>query len=156
MAHELVTLLGYSYTSQAVISPRLVLPSLEHIERDLDGAPGTRAPHLWVSQQGQRISLLDLFHTHFVLLAGEDGEEWCQAAHKVASTLGLRLRAYRVGRRTADLIEEDQPWHALYGVSSAGAVLVRPDGHVAWHRSGNDIAGHCEHELKRVFLSLLG
>jgi putative polyketide hydroxylase len=43
---------------------------------------------------------------------------------------GVRLAAYRVGG--AELPVPDDSFTDAYGVSSTGAVLVRPDGFVAW------------------------
>ncbi|HET6319740.1 MAG TPA: monooxygenase, partial [Chloroflexota bacterium] len=37
---------------------------------------GSRAPHVWLTRDGRRISSLDLFGTSFVLLAGPDGAAW--------------------------------------------------------------------------------
>ncbi len=48
--------------------------------RESHGAPGTRAPHLWLDRDGERISTLDLAGPGFVLLAGPDAELWTQAA----------------------------------------------------------------------------
>lgn len=31
-----------------------------------------------------------------------------------------------------DLIDSENTWQDIYGIKSNGAVLVRPDGHVAW------------------------
>jgi hypothetical protein len=32
----------------------------------------------------------------------------------------------------SELIDPDRNWHVANGVDADGAVLVRPDGHVAW------------------------
>jgi 2-polyprenyl-6-methoxyphenol hydroxylase-like FAD-dependent oxidoreductase len=96
--------------------------------------PGSRAPHLWLQRNGGRRSTLDLFGRDFVLLAGPDGEPWCDAAPAAAApaaaTPGVRLAAYRVGG--AELAVPDDSFTEAYGVSRTGAVLVRPDGFVAW------------------------
>jgi putative polyketide hydroxylase len=84
--------------------------------------PGTRAPHLWLDDgDGRRIGVHDLFHDSFVLLCGPGGEEWARAAREVEG-----VRAHRVG---ADLVDVDGHWAERYGCD---AVLVRPDGYVAW------------------------
>jgi hypothetical protein len=41
------------------------------------------------------------------------------------------MRAYTVGA-DADVRDPEGRWPAAYGVETDGAVLVRPDGHVAW------------------------
>ena len=39
--------------------------------------------------------------------------------------------AFTIGK-DGDLADPDGNWHDAYGVDTDGAVLVRPDGHVAW------------------------
>jgi hypothetical protein len=65
-----------------------------------------------------------------VVLAGSEGRAWCDAAREIA-TRGIPIRGFRVGRG-ADLVDGDGAWEKAYGVERDGAVLVRPDGHVAW------------------------
>jgi hypothetical protein len=50
--------------------------------------------------------------------------------------------------------DRDGNWHEAYGVETDGAVLVRPDGYVAWRsRSGTSEPGEV---LRAVFDGLLG
>jgi 2,4-dichlorophenol 6-monooxygenase len=67
----------------------------------------------------------------WLLLAGGAGDEWVAAADTLARELGVSLAAYRVGAG-ADLEEVDATWSQLREHGDAGAVLVRPDGHVAF------------------------
>ena len=53
------------------------------------------------------------------------------AANELALTFSLPLKIYRVAS-DGDLIDPENIWHQLYEVTTTGAVLVRPDGHVAW------------------------
>jgi len=127
-------IVGYRYRSQAILSEDPI-PSRDEIvlldREELTGLPGTRVPHLWLERQGQRISTLDLLDGRFVLLAGANGVFWCEAAAAVKASLGIELMAYRIGP-DADLLDLENGWTAKMGVSSEGAVLVRPDGFVAW------------------------
>ena len=95
---------------------------------ELAGQPGTRAPHVWLERGGQRLSTIDLFGRGFVLLTGPDGDAWVDAAR---SQDGIALDAYRIGDG-GDLADPEGHWAAAYGVTDGGAVLVRPDGFVAW------------------------
>jgi len=36
------------------------------------------------------------------------------------------------GRVLGHLIDPENIWHKIYEITTMGAVLVRPDGHVAW------------------------
>jgi hypothetical protein len=69
-------------------------------------------------------STLDLFGERFLLLAGPRGRPWLPAAEAVATQQNVPL--------AARLSTEAPAWCALYGVDEDGAVLVRPDGVVAW------------------------
>lgn len=122
--------LGYLYRSQAIASEDDD-PKGHDDPHATAGRPGSRAPHLWVGRDGRRISTLDLFGTSFVLLAGPHGGSWCEAVRAVASRLpGLALDAHVVGG--PEVRDPDDKFAAAYDLSASGAVLVRPDGFVAW------------------------
>jgi len=131
---------GYRYRSQAILSEDASpsLPGKEDAETELlqkpealTGQPGTRVPHLWLERGGQRISTLDLLDGRFVLLVGPDGSSWQKAASVAAASLGIALSAYRVGAEDV-LIDLEHGWQTKMGISDEAAVLVRPDGFVAW------------------------
>ncbi len=138
---------GYRYRSAAVLGApeggREAFPAAE-----LTGQPGTRAPHVWLARDGQRVSTIDLFGCRFVLMTGTDGGAWVEAAQSIA---GAAVDVYRIGR-DGDLADVDRPWAEAYGVSDGGAVLVRPDGVVAWRCA--DVAKDPARELSAA-LSLL-
>ncbi len=105
--------MGYRYASPAVVpdgSPDRSGPG----DYAPVGDPGCRAPHLWID--GGTRSTLDLFGRDLVLLTAPGGAEW-----RAAALDGVVARCIT-----------EPAWPARYGVGSAGAVLVRPDGHVAW------------------------
>jgi len=82
----------------------------------LDGRPGTRAPHV-VLPDGR--STLDLFGSRLVLLraAGDGVDDWAPDG----------VDSHVIG--SGSFAEN-------YGLSAGGAVLVRPDGVVAWRSRG--------------------
>ena len=90
--------------------------------------PGHRAPHLWLRSGAARLSSTDLFETEFVLLTGAEGSAWLAAARH--QKVPVRIRAYDVHDRGRLVPEVD--FCGLYEIEPSGAVLVRPDGHVAW------------------------
>ncbi|WP_327581759.1 FAD-dependent monooxygenase [Nonomuraea sp. NBC_00507] len=121
----ILCILGQRYRSTATLGAEHETVFGDTVEQPAQ--PGVRAPHLWLDLDGRRIGVHDLFHDSFVLLCGPaSGEAWARAADKVEG-----LRAYRVG---ADLIDLEDAWRARYG--DAAAVLVRPDGYVAWRTEG--------------------
>jgi 2,4-dichlorophenol 6-monooxygenase len=95
--------------------------------------PGHPLPHAWVERSGERMALRSLIHDgHFALLAGEQGQAWVEAANELAQRRGIRLRAARVGLGAVDYVDVRLAWLKQREISSSGAVLVRPDGHIAF------------------------
>jgi putative polyketide hydroxylase len=100
------------------------------------GRPGTRAPHVVLRRDGDTLSTLDLFGRGFALLAGPDGGAWVEAGERIAGGSFTALHCHRVSLEDGDLCDVDGRWLSAYGVSESGAVLVRPDGIVAWRSAG--------------------
>lgn len=129
----LAVALGYRYPVGAVVGTDPQAPAIPD-SFESTGAPGTRAPHLWLRRAGERVSTLDLFERSPVLLTGPEGEAWHAAALRLAEQRGIPLDAYRVSDDPAHELapEPGTNWAQAYGVGADGAVLVRPDGFVAW------------------------
>ena len=125
--------LGISYESAAVVPDGTPAPQVANPVTDYLPAarPGSRAPHAWLHRNAERVSAIDLFDTAFTLLAGASGQRWRDAAATAARQLGVPLTACTIGQG-GDLGDEDGTWAQLYEITPNGAVLVRPDGHVAW------------------------
>ncbi|MFJ9348425.1 FAD-dependent oxidoreductase [Streptomyces sp. NPDC101237] len=121
--------LGYRYTSSAVAGDGgPVVPDLLRLCAD----PGSRAPHMQVVRGGEAVSTIDLYEDSFVLLSGRP--EWSEAARGTAGRLGVPIEARLIGRGPAyDLDTGEGPeWWEVHGTTPDGAILVRPDGFVAW------------------------
>ncbi|KUL46045.1 oxidase [Streptomyces sp. NRRL F-4489] len=115
--------MGYRYDSSAVLDPVVDVPSTEDVAASLDGAPGSRLPHHWLSGPGgSRVSTLDLPASRFAVLAGPAGDAWCEAARKAAAARGMDLRTARLNAAIA----------AALRLADTDALLVRPDGFIAW------------------------
>jgi len=147
--------LGVAYDSAAVVpdgtpAPQVANPVIDYVPA---ARPGRRAPHAWLRRNGQRVSAIDLFDTAFTLLAGASGQRWRDAAATAAQDLGVPLAACTVGPG-GDLGDEDGTWAQVYGIGPDGAVLIRPDGHVAWRSAAAGTEPHAE--LVRVLHTVLG
>lgn len=131
-ADDLLWTFGQRYWSRAIIG--VEHHTVFNDRLDLRAQAGTRAPHLWLGHNGARIASHDLFHDSFVLLTDSAGASWCDAAIGITNRSSVPLRAYRIGSAAeqVDLVDLDDQWLARYGVATGGAVLVRPDGYVAW------------------------
>ena len=146
--HALVQDLGFTYHSRAVISG--AAPHYPASGRRFApfALPGCRAPHAWVVRRGQTVSTLDLFETGFVLIAGQQGGAWHSAAAGLRAAHLPSVTVFQVG---ADL-QADPSFHAVYDLGHTGAVLVRPDGHVAWRAAAtpDDPASQLAHVLTEL------
>jgi hypothetical protein len=131
---------GHRYRSSAIVNEEastpidrngVAEPDLLKTPAELDGRPGTRVPHSWLEREGRRISTLDLLDGGFVLLTGAAGGAWQDAASAATAQLGIAIAIYRIGEG-GDLVDPARSWREKFGVEDDGAVLVRPDGFVAW------------------------
>jgi 2,4-dichlorophenol 6-monooxygenase len=94
--------------------------------------PGAKLPHAWVvDRTGRRRSTLDLVGKgRMTVLTGLAGTSWVAAADKLALPY---LRTVVIGEPGAQDVYGY--WRRVAdrdGLSEAGALLVRPDGYVAW------------------------
>jgi putative polyketide hydroxylase len=147
--------LGYRYPQGAVVGADPATPVVPE-RLDLSGEPGSRAPHLPVRHRGEEISTLDLYERSFVLLSdADDPNGWHEAAIRLAEEMSIPLTSYRVGNGPdAELTPEgDTDWSAAHGTTPTGAVLVRPDGFVAWRSS--EPVPDAERALRQVLTTLL-
>lgn len=129
--------LGFSYESAAVVSdgtepPDVVDPVIDYVPC---GRPGHRAPHVWLERDGERYSTLDLFSPGFTLLTGPCGRSWADVAAEAGLRSGIEIEAHSIGIE-GGFADPDGNWAQQYGIGEDGAVLVRPDGHVAWRSAG--------------------
>lgn len=119
--------LGFAYEDGAVLGDGSAKAPAQNRVRDYvpTTRPGSRLPHAWVERDGQRISTLDLVACdRFTLIAGSGGADWA-----AAGTQDARLRILVAGQ---DFTDPEGCWAALSAVGPDGAILVRPDQHVAW------------------------
>lgn len=128
--------LGTVYRSAAIIDPKgqTVPASGECDVVDPRAAltdVGSRAPHVDVTRGGKPLSLHDLFEEGYVLLAGSQGDAWRDAAQAASMRNSLPLHPYTVGPHS-DAVDASDSFAAAYGIEPDGAVIVRPDGVVAW------------------------
>jgi 2,4-dichlorophenol 6-monooxygenase len=94
--------------------------------------PGARLPHVWLEHEGVRVSNHDLAGKgRFALFTGIGGDAWVDAARDVSARTGVEIAAYVIGpgRDTLDTYDD---WARAREVQENGAILVRPDCHVAW------------------------
>lgn len=148
--------LGYSYASNAIVPDGTEAPEASPMGDDYVpvARPGHRFPHAWVEHDGERISTLDLVgRGAFTLFTASEGSGWRAAANELLPKLPIELGIHQIGPE-GDLRDLDGDWNARYGIDADGAVLVRPDGHVAWRSRGAD--SDALGTLQRCFSQILG
>lgn len=138
-SNELNVDFGYRYASNAVLPDGT--PELQSVDDvriyEPSARPGSPLPHAWIDDHdGRRRPLKNLVVPgRFLLIAGEDGEDWCAAARSIAMEARLPIDAVRIGHIDGDLFDPRLAWTQCRGIGRAGAVLVRPDRFIAWRRA---------------------
>ncbi|GAA1888731.1 FAD-dependent oxidoreductase [Williamsia serinedens] len=129
--------LGQFYSSGAIVSDGTApVPQSGREDADLFHvmctSPGAHLPHAWVGDNTRRMAMMDLApYSRWTLITGLTGGAWADAATAVAGELGVPLEAVVIGPGCAvtDLYYD---WAKLREVDESGAILVRPDKHIAW------------------------
>jgi 2,4-dichlorophenol 6-monooxygenase len=133
---ELNVEFGYEYESAAVVPDGSPAPEpLDDIRVYTPSTrPGSPLPHAWIDDEaGTRRPIKDLVAPgRFLLIAGEDGEDWCEAAREIAADATIPLDAVRIGHLDGDLFDPRCGWLRRREIERDGAILVRPDRFVAW------------------------
>lgn len=143
------------YGSEAVVpdgTPEPAYPRDPELYYAATTWPGARLPHVWLTDSsGRRFSSLDLVgQGRFTLLTGIRGSSsWQDAAKAAAQAHGIDLPVVVIGpgREAADPFGD---WAEIREVSESGALLVRPDGHVAWRAQDATAVGGLSEALARV------
>lgn len=119
---------GYRYTSSAISKetgdwPEPADPTNDYIP---SGHPGGRAPHVWFDDNS---CLLDHIGYGFLVVTPVPSSFWAAQAAEAGAELNL-------GKPLRHAVASSPDFCRLFGIGEAGAVLIRPDGVVAW-RSKN-------------------
>jgi 2,4-dichlorophenol 6-monooxygenase len=134
---------GYTYTapgSAALSTGDQPLDSLDSTRLYIPSTtPGHPLPHASLeTQDGHALSTLDLVRPgRFLLIAGEEGGAWCDAASKVAESMSIPLETAQIGHLIGDYLDPRCDWLRQREIHPSGAILVRPDRFVAWRSTGN-------------------
>lgn len=137
---ELNVEFGYAYDSAAVVPDGSPVPQPADDIRlyEPSTCPGAPLPHAWIEDEDGRQRPLNelVVPGRFLLIAGEDGGAWCEAATQLAADAGIPLDAVRIGHIDGDLYDPRCMWLRHREIGPDGAVLVRPDRFVGWRSMG--------------------
>ncbi|KOV53314.1 aromatic ring hydroxylase [Streptomyces sp. AS58] len=148
--------LGFSYESAAIVPDGTPRPPSDPLGLHYRPTtrPGHRLPHAWLQHGTERMSTHDLTGVgdSFALITGRGGDAWRKAAAAMTEELGVAITTACVGAADGYL-DPTGEWGQVSDIADDGAVLVRPDNHVAWriHGSVQDPA----HELRKALSGIL-
>jgi 2,4-dichlorophenol 6-monooxygenase len=157
-AHDIE--IGFSYDTGALVPDGSPPPPRDPAGRTYHPVtrPGHRLPHAWLTRGGERVSSHDLVGARggFALITGPLQEGWEIAAKQASSTFGVPITVVPVGSEPggAGYQDADGTWSAVREIGEGGAVLVRPDNHVAWRSSGG--GAHAADDLREALGRVLG
>ena len=98
------------------------------------GAPGSRVPYAWLNETE---STIDYPKHGLRLLMGPEPLGWAQPVADAVREIGLALSGVSLPHETLH----------RFGIGPTGALLVRPDGFVAW-RAESDAEASAEEMLR--------
>ena len=121
--------LGFGYAEGALVRDDEPVPEIAPRVFTPSGRPGSRLPHVWLGDPEDDVSLLDRIPLDaFALVTGPDAGGWREAAAAIEG-----LRVVPLSRERATGLDV---WLQRAGIAADGALLVRPDQHVAWRARG--------------------
>lgn len=124
---------GYLYTSPLIAQDPAAKPAEDVVDYLPTTYPGARLPHAVLSVNGTSVDAHDTLDRNKLTLLTFAGREWDPVVSELdAGGPGVVMVAADApsGTDRDRLID-------LYEVGTSGAVLVRPDGHVAWRTTGS-------------------
>ena len=132
--------LGYVYGDGALVPEEPAAEPGSPSEYTPTARPGARMPHAWLHEIGGS-STLDLVPLDRPVLVSFGGHDtW-------ADVLGpAEVETVRIGVQTPEL----DSWRRLCGVGETGALLVRPDQHVAWRARSVEESPDLAHALSTL------
>ena len=147
--------MNHRYESAAVL-PDTDQPEIWPLDKELYAQattrPGAKVPHAWlINETGHRISTLDLVGDgSFTLLTGLSGTAWVDAVSEIGHP---RVRVKVIGEQDAQDLYLS--WQKIREIDEDGALLVRPDGVIAW-RSMHSAGERAEQMLSAALTGILG
>jgi 2,4-dichlorophenol 6-monooxygenase len=150
-AHNLE--IGYRYEAGAIVAEPALGDRADVCTFVPSARPGARMPHAWVGSGIHRRSTYHLVSPgRFTLFIGDDGGAWRDAGDQLRAARDIPLDVIAIGERSG-LPDGTGAWRQQSGVGTAGAVLVRPDHHVAWRSA--DMVLDPTAALQEVFQTVL-
>jgi 2,4-dichlorophenol 6-monooxygenase len=145
------------YTSNAVIADAATEPAYirdKELYYQATTFSGAHLPHVWLGQNGHKVSTLDLAgQGNFTLFTGIGGQAWVEAAKKIEAQLGIKINTIVVGAG-CDYTDLYGNWAGIRDIEESGCLLVRPDFHIALRHK--KVQTDAESVLLKALLQIFG
>lgn len=147
--------IGYRYRAGAIIADSTAEPLPEgHPDHSYRATtwPGARLPHVWLETSRKRLSTLDIIKgAAFTLIVGIESDKWRDAVASLPPALQSVVEVVQIGGAYGirDIYGD---WRRVREIGEDGAVLVRPDHHVAWRA----MAANSVQQLGEILSCLIG
>ena len=131
-AHDLE--IGIRYDHGALVPDGTATPPRDPLGHHFVATtrPGHRMAHAWINHNGQQVSTLDLAKADsFTLISSREGV-WEEAAQAASATLGVTVNVAVIADDNTAYSDPQRQWLRVREVAEDGAILLRPDHHVAW------------------------
>lgn len=149
--------LNQRYVSDAVVPDGTPDPGFERdkeMYHQFSSRPGANVPHTWLTNNGRKVSTIDLCgNGEFSILTGLGGEGWVSAAKAVEEVYGVKVNVHVIGPGQ----EYEDPYgqfRKLCETNETGALLVRPDFIVGWR--AHEASSTSTMELLNAMAKILG
>lgn len=143
--------IGYVYEQGAIIpdGTDVVFPADKVTQYIPSTCPGARFPHINFKKNTAPKSSHDLFdYSTFTLLTREKGAHWQTALQELPAAIKQKIKVVRLDQ----LGLSETVYHQLItlcAIEETGALLIRPDWHVAWRTKV--LNGNAREKLRQVF-----
>lgn len=117
--------MGYRYASSAIMGSDAWAPPADISDYQAEFTAGASLPHRWIEQNRQQSSWLSGIRVDgFTLFTGPTADSWTKACEGLDQPI-------TVIRESVSDQTEGSNWSTVTGLTDSGALLVRPDGHIA-------------------------
>jgi 2,4-dichlorophenol 6-monooxygenase len=130
--------IGYIYQEGALVAEESDARRFEQevMEYEPTTRPGARFPHVPLSGSGDLRSSHELVeYSKYTLLVDEAGAPWKVAITNLSAALRSRVQGVSMDQIGANS-ESLARLRSVCEIEAGGALLIRPDGHVAWRHQG--------------------
>lgn len=149
--------LNQRYASKAIVSDNTVEEEYlrdKELYYQASTRPGAHLPHVWLGDNGHRISTLDVTGKgKLTLFTGIGGEDWIKAANEISKSMNVVIETVQIGpdRDYTDLYGE---WAEVRNIKDSGCLLIRPDFHIAFR--AKEVSNNSKQELNNALNQVLG